>query len=363
MTDPVTTNIVDPTFELPATITDPMYAKVEPLTALNLTTGVGGTGIFDSLMTSMGAQLQSQFENGRITGSEYTKAYIAMFQSAMQFAVQFALGKDQAFWQAQQAQVDAITARINMETARYAFLSAQYNYDNVLPLQSAGLTLDNTGKTTANSISAYNLATILPLQAAGATIDNANRTTEGSIQAYNLNTMLPLQSGLLTLQSTGEGIKNSTASYNLSTMLPAQVGLISAQTSQATAQATLLGAQLNQLNYQTTNLLPAQLNLVKEQMEVQHAQTSATRSDGSTPVTGVLGSQVALYGQQVISYKRDAEQKFIKIMTDSWITQKTMDDGTVAPQNMTNLAIDNVLSTAMTNLALATPLPPSSTTG
>jgi hypothetical protein len=100
------------------------------------------------------------------------------------------------------------------------------------------------------------------------------------------------------------------------------------------------------------NILPAQKNLVVEQTEAQHAQTLDVRMDGVTPVTGLIGKQKALYDQQITSYKRDAEIKGIKIFTDAWITQKTIDEGLLPPTKFANANLDTILTTLQTNLAL-----------
>lgn len=57
---------------------------------------IGGDGAFDVLMTGLDAYLQREYDAQRITGAEYTKAYIALVQQAMQESVQFTLGKNQA---------------------------------------------------------------------------------------------------------------------------------------------------------------------------------------------------------------------------------------------------------------------------
>lgn len=86
---------------------------------------VGGSGIFDAFMEAYSVHLWKEYEDNRITGAEYTKAYMALAQSAMQNAVQFALGKDSAYWNAIGAQVAAITANITNENAKVQLAIAQ----------------------------------------------------------------------------------------------------------------------------------------------------------------------------------------------------------------------------------------------
>ena len=101
-----------------STITD----EISKLTLPDLTTGtLAGTGTFDGLMRSVKAHLMEEFSAGRITGGEYTKAYIALVQVAMANALQFLLSKEQTYW-------TSVTAQKNVETV-------QYNLDNLLPAQ------------------------------------------------------------------------------------------------------------------------------------------------------------------------------------------------------------------------------------
>jgi hypothetical protein len=113
-------------FAVPGDVTAAMYALLTKLTNADLTTGVDGTGTFDVLMKSFAAHLKVEYNANRITGAEYTKAFIALTESAMGGAVQFLLGRDQAFWQAQTAQIAAITARIGLESAKVQHAALQF---------------------------------------------------------------------------------------------------------------------------------------------------------------------------------------------------------------------------------------------
>lgn len=110
----------------PDIVDDPLFQAVPRITNADLTTqAVGGTGVFDILMTAMKAHLVAEYEKGRITGAEYTKAYTALMEQAMGGAVQFLLARDQSFWQAKTAQMQALTARIGIETAKVQLAAIQ----------------------------------------------------------------------------------------------------------------------------------------------------------------------------------------------------------------------------------------------
>jgi hypothetical protein len=119
---PIAIDAVDLTenvFNVPSDTTSAAYQQINALTNADYTSGaVGGTGSFDVLMSGVMAQLKGEYSAGRITGAEYTKAYVALVQAAMQNATQFLLGRDQAYWQAVNAQIAAIQARVTLETSK-----------------------------------------------------------------------------------------------------------------------------------------------------------------------------------------------------------------------------------------------------
>lgn len=113
-------------FEIPDSLTEALKNPPEPLTEGKLTERiVHGSGMFDALMDAVTAHLKLEYCEGRITGAEYTKAYISAIQFAMQYAVQFLLGKDLAYYQALGSQVQGITASIAAMNAKVQLAVAQ----------------------------------------------------------------------------------------------------------------------------------------------------------------------------------------------------------------------------------------------
>lgn len=246
-------------FQIPPSSGNPLYDDVAALTIAELTTGhVGGTGTFDQVMSSIKAHLGEQFTKGRLTGDQYTKAYIELTSAALSTGLQFLLQKDQSKWsatlvqlQARRAEIEAVTARIGLETAKAQMAAARAQAE-----------------------------------------------------------VLEAQYVLTQLQVANEVAK-----------------------------------------YDTTY---AQKALVEEQIEAARAQTSNTRTDGTTPVTGLIGKQKDLYTEQIESYIKDARYKAAKILGDSWIAQKTIDEGLVAPAIFTNAKIQEALSNMTMDLGLTT---------
>lgn len=159
-----------PEFQLPFDPDGPLYAAVPQITINDLTARViGGAGVFDSLMDAFKAHLREEMDKNRITGAEYTKAYIALSESAMSQSVAFLLGKDQAFWQAQTAQFQAITARVEMESSKIRAAAIQLEALNTkanFALTKMKIASEEIGVCTAK----YNLETMLPQQLKNLTV-------------------------------------------------------------------------------------------------------------------------------------------------------------------------------------------------
>lgn len=243
-----------PEFTLPA-IGD-LGAPVAKLTNADLTTGtVTGNGTFDTLMKGFNSHLKEEYDKGRITGEQYSKAYIELTVAAMGNAVQYLLGRDSSYWQAITAQLQAQAAQVAVVNARVLLAIAKVQFQSVR---------------------------------AEALTNQAN---------YGLTKMK---------------ISSESLAYCVS-------------------------------KFQLDEIMPVQKQMLLEQYEAQRAQTLGTRSDNS-PVAGQIGKQVALYDQQITSYKRDAEVKTAKLFTDAWITMKTMDEGLLPPAEFTNVSLNEILA-------------------
>ena len=398
-------------YQLPAPTTEGLYAPVERLKNEDLTTKtVGGTGTFDYFMDAFKAHLKGEFEGGRITGEQYTKAYIALTEGAMANATQFLLGKDQAYWgavsaqlQARQAEVTLVTARVLLEsektklqTLRFEALSAQANYslnklrlatesiqydtakyqlDQILPMQKQ-LTQSQIDQAAAETLGIQGRTALTAQQVIGATNENdlyplKKSSLEKQISQQIAETLNVGKQGLLldneaAMQTqkvdmlakqilgvsaqtamTNKQIENLQQEVNLG---PDKLALLKKQVANQEAQTVYVGKQSLSIDKEL-ELQPYKKTLMQEQAEAQRAQTMDTRTDG-TPIGGSLGQQKLLYGQQIISYKRDAEMKAVKVFTDAWVTMKTIDEGLAPPTAFSNANLDQVLGTMKANNGL-----------
>lgn len=280
-----------------ADIISPPNPVIPEVTLEKLTTGVNGTGAFDKIMASIQGQLWKEYEDGRITGAEFSKAYTDLTAAALSTGLQFVMNANQSYYQtiaaraqAQVALAETVTARIAAETAKVGLLSALRQSDilrgqyALTAMQIAGAHRDNEMK---------------DKQFLGLEKDNA-------IKDYNIVNLLPIQKDTLTETLTGLENDNAIKTFNIST------------------------------------LLPIQRDTMKETLEAARAQTLDTRVDGS-PVAGAIGKQKELQTEQISSFQKDAKLKVAKVFADAWAVQRTTNEDLAAPAQFVNAEIDEVL--------------------
>lgn len=405
---PPTIDLTDPKYDFTVDKTSNLYADPSTLDLKDLTeVDLDGEGAFDKLMAAVDLHIKREFKGGRITGSEYATVYTEVMNSVLGTSVQFLLQKDQAYWQAITAQMEARVSEIKVtealvnlekikaETAKMLFdmqnSGAQYaltkmevaNADAKHCLLKAQTSKENftVGELMPAelAVTEYQRMYVLPstvdinrvqadrLLPAEATLKEfTNREIqpiERDIQAFQLASTLPLKTAIDQFQLDSLlPITLGQEQHKLNFQMPAQTALIKEQQEVQRAQTLdnrsdgltvvsgLLGKQKESIvidiaakQFNLDNTLPIQLDLVKEQREAERAKTLDTRSDNST-VVGSIGKQKQLYDQQIDSFIKDAKHKAAKMWLDGWITQKTLDEGLLAPAQLQNATVDSVLS-------------------
>lgn len=126
----------------------------------------------------------------------------------------------------------------------------------------------------------------------------------------------------------------------------------------AKVQLAIAQTQMHQkrVDYALTKLKLASENAnygyAMENMEAARAQTLDSRLTDKLPVKGTVGKQKDLYTQQIESYKRDIEIKTATILTDSYSTQKTIDEGTQTPAELQSDKISSIVKNLRTNVGI-----------
>ena len=302
---------------------NPNFTTIEPVTLDQLTSeDPDGAGAFDVIMRSLAAHLRLEYQEGRLTGAEYTKAYIALVQQGLGAALQFVLNKDQAYWQAQGAQKSAQAAEISVRTSRVGHETAREQALTALLV-------------TEQQRAAY-AGSVLNLEQIRVGYDIAQKQSDQLTFTNNL--MLPAQLDQILAGTAQTSAQTVGITYQNTDILPAQKAQIETGTSQVAAQTV-------GIEFQNTNILPAQESLVLEQMEAQRAKTLDTRSDGTTAVVGQIGKQKELHSEQITAYIRDPQFKLAKTLLDGWTVQRTTDESLAPPNGLTEANIDAVLNT------------------
>lgn len=272
-----TVNIWDPSFDVPLDPNDPAFPTPAPVTLAELAAAI------DAIQGKFVTVLNEQADAQRITQGDYAKTLVQLSQVSVGAAVQFVLGKDQAFWLAVKTQTDAMGAKTTNELTRWQIMVARAQFAKLKQ-------------------------------------ELANSDSEFGVSEYQRLDVLPAQ-----VQLTKE-----------------QVETAHAQTSDAKYYGG--GAIQGQMGAQK-ELTVEQKGLVHEQMEGQRAQTLDTRQDGAVRtythtnpdgsteqrLTGLLGVQRSLYGQQIYSYRDDGKVKAADMFSRLWMTMRTMDDEILPP--------------------------------
>lgn len=424
--------------------TGALHGDVPRLTNDDLTTGtLNGDGSFDVIMASLNTHLKKQFDENRITGEQYSKAYIELTAAALQTGTSYLLGRDQAYWaalmtqaQARRAEVEAVTANVALQTAKAQLAVTNYSVEQAksqaalskMQLAKADIEFETMKFNVEISLPEeqkqrkFRTDNMLPLELSAATfnvdemlpIQKAAIVSQVATDAYNRDFVLVAQKEMIEEQARQVTYQTdflmvadlATVTYNLTDMLPitkataisslatldyerntvlrARNELVDEQKRQLTyetdhilvsqydtsvfnllqllpAQKVLLDEQKDQVVYQTDFILksqydtsefnlgqilpaqkagiqsdtatkdyqrsiviPAQKELIDEQIEVQRAQTTDVRTDGST-IAGSIGKQKDLYSEQITSYRKDAQYKVAKMYLDSFLTQATLE--------------------------------------
>lgn len=368
---------LDTSWDIPALTGLPTVA---PLTIEQLTSGtVEGNGVFDALMKAVDAHLTQQHLKNRITGADYAKVYLGAMTAVMQFGTQYLLGKDRAHLenlallenlklaQAQtikaQAEVQLIAGQIQIAMFQAAEMRLRaYTARNQYAASKMDLVLGYNNILDAESKQKLTFATYENMYAQTRdTLPNGDSVngvvgTERVLkekQGLLVHEQMELaRSEIRDTLSTGGAFAGMAAIKKL--VLEAQRQLTNEQvdTQRAQTKDTLLaGGAILGIAAKEKAFTDAKAKLTLEQYESQRGQTRGTLSTGET-VVGILGAQTRLYEQQITSYKRDAESKGVKMLLDTWVARKTIDEGVAVPAAIDSPALNTLVTTFRSNLEM-----------
>lgn len=422
VTIPPSPDFSDAKYDITPDQTSDLYSDITGATLPEVTAGEGtlnGTGAFDVFMTAMDKHLEREFKGNRLTGSQYAEVYTAVANQTMGQAVSFVLQKEQSRWAAVTAQMQARIAEIqatqalvelekakieaaqsnfqlNLTAAQYALTKMQTateeaQHDSVTAdvaikqfqrnyQQPADLAITHYERTAVMpstvAMNEFQTDRILPAQAAIAEYQNrVLQPLEADIQILQRDRIIPTQADIEDFKRDSmQPVELAQQQHILNQRMPQETALVKEQVETQRAntletrtdgltpiqgvialQKRNLIADADIKDYNLANTLPRQVDLLGEQIiltteqgEAERAKTLDTRADGAT-VEGSVGKQKDLYDQQIDSFIKDAQHKTAKMFLDSWITRKTLDIGVPVPAEFSETTVSNVFNNVRTN--------------
>lgn len=327
-------------------------------TAVQLNSDVEGNGIFDVMMNSLRANVYEEYEEGRITGTEYATVYLQAMNAAGDRALQFLLSKDKAYLEAHnlnlqgelleaqvglaEAQTEIAIQELAIKTIEAENEAAKIELEMEILRQNSLLIPEQVIKV-QEEIDLLQTQDLIAKQTHKSETAKANKATE--MVAAELANMeeavtktqeeidLLEQQELKVTEETSiaaQQLINQTAiSVDATDRVAIEYKILQAQHCKLQEEFNVLVAQKNKIG--------ADASLVGAKETTEAAQTSST----NIGTNSILDKQRALYTEQADAFKRDAEQKATKIMVDTWNVQKTVDPNGVGTSGY-GLGEDNV---------------------
>ena len=291
-----------------------------------------GSGVLDKLLHTARVHLQDEFQQGRITGKEYSNAYIAIYDRMVQSAIAYTLAAEKAPYEI--AQLEAQTA-LTEEQRKQVEEETRYRLPAEIQQIQAQTALVN-----------YQKDELLPAQ-------TANQKKQTELLEYDLTQIKPHELAIKQKQA-------EIAEFELLNKLPAELDHLRAQTALIPKQGELIDAQViatlreGDLKEQQLLLAAKDLLLKAEEIEVTKSQatlyaqkviTEKAQVDSSVVGTGsVIDTNNKLLKAQADAYEKEQVIKAVKLAMDTFITGYTNGDRW---GNTANLQNDNTLGKLM----------------
>lgn len=287
--------------------------------SLDDVTNINKTGSFDLIITVLGSHLQAERQAGRITGQEYTNAYVQMMTAALQQSFSFELQKAQAQYQAdliaaQVVQTNAETGRINAAT-------------QLLGEQITNAELEGAQITAQTSlIASQKLSTD---QERLNLIENGKQTLAQTELLKSQKLIADIEKDKVSKEILQLIAQTSLTTKQLEIVAEEKLKIIE-ETKLAAKQILVSDAQIaSQLKQNLRTDEEIKFTQAKTKTEVANIFDTV---DGAT-VAGVIGKQKLLLDAQTNGFKRNAEQGVLKTFAEIWSVLRSTDPDAVAPND------------------------------
>ena len=303
----------------PVTVTQ---ATAPVVNISDITSGtVAGSGVFDTLMRAVNAQIESQYEQQRISGSDYSALYTEVLKHTMSLSV------DTNFLKQKQAYELTLMER-QISLAEEEIQIAVLNQDKIradidlTTEQTAAITKDIELKQQQILLAAEEVliakAKLINIPKEGLVLDKQSEQLEQQTANLTLEADNIPKQGLM--------IDKQTAQVNQ------QTSNLVAESLNIPKQGLMLDKQALQTEQQTSNLLAESLNIPKQGLMID-TQTSAIDKD-----IEIKEEQILISKEEVLT----AKAKLINIPKEGLLLDK---QATQLDQQTTNLEaeFDNIL--------------------
>lgn len=275
-----------------------------------------GSGVLDKLLHTARVHLQDEFQQGRITGKEYSNAYIAIYDRMVQSAIAYTLAAEKAPYEI--AQLEAQTA-LTEEQRKQVEEETRYR----LPAEIQQIQAQT-------ELVKFQKDELLPAQVALTTQQKDNLEAEG------LN--IPKQGELIDAQVIATLREGDLKEKQI--LLAEKDILLRDKELSIREQQLLLAAEELRLKAEEIEVAKAQGELYAQKVITERAQV-----DKSVVGAGsVIDTNNKLLTAQADAYEKEQVIKAVKLAMDTFITGYTNGDRW---GNAANLQNDNTLGKLM----------------
>jgi len=243
-----------------------------------------GTGVFDKLISAVNKNIEGQYNQGRITSTDYANVYLGGMQSVIAQSMQYLLQEKQVeaqtdllITQREQAELDGAAKRAEIE-AQTALINSQkvgkdYENANILPEQKNKLLEEIDLLQTQDSELVANGVKDRILKDKQAALEDSNKAKIN----YEVEVVLPKQveveerKTLIAEAQSAQDLLNKAVQKG---KVEAETELVNAQGAEVEAQTALVNVNKEAKDYEKTNILPAQKNKVEAETEFIDTQGS-----------------------------------------------------------------------------------------
>lgn len=248
-----------------------------------------GTGVLDVLIRNLKLNLDREWEQERITGPEYARAFIELYQSTLQIGLGYVTARSRLGYEItnlqneakyKEAQIEIAKAQLEKIPHEISMLIAQteqveFETTSRLPAEVANITKQGELITQQVAESTYKVANVLPKELEMITAQVSQVEANLTKIPHEIN-ILKSQDAQLTAETTLTSTRNQLETANLA-KVPVEVELLRKESLRADAQISLVNKQVEQITTELTKI-PVELEILTKQRDATSASIDQTEA-------------------------------------------------------------------------------------